>query len=93
MISQELLVRRSPGYLFAVVQLDAVFDPGGWLCARLYRTHHVACAILERIGTLPKSVILGAMCQIQGYFPFTSLLSLILLSGSRLQSLNYWAAD
>jgi hypothetical protein len=22
---------------------------------------------LERIGTLPKSLILGAMCQIQGY--------------------------
>ncbi len=41
--------------------------PGGWLCARLYRTHHLACATLERIGTLPKSVILGAMCQIQGY--------------------------
>ncbi len=41
--------------------------PGGWLCAGLYRTHHVACAVVERIGTLPKSVVLGAMCQIQGY--------------------------
>ena len=29
MIPQELLVRRSPGYLPAVGQLDAVFDPGG----------------------------------------------------------------
>ena len=29
MIPQELLVRRSPGYLPAVVQLDAVLDPGG----------------------------------------------------------------
>ena len=67
--------------------------PGGWLCARLYRTHHLACAILERIGTLPKSFILGAMCQIQGYFPFTSLLSFNLLSGLRLQLLRYWAAD
>jgi hypothetical protein len=28
-IPQGLLVRRSPGYLLAVVQLDAVFDPGG----------------------------------------------------------------
>ena len=28
-IPQELLVRRSPGYLPAVVQLDAVLDPGG----------------------------------------------------------------
>ena len=58
-----------------------------------YRTHHVACAYLKRIGTHPKFLILGAMCQIQGYFPFTSLLSLIFLSGLRLQSLRYWAAD
>jgi len=28
LIPQGLLVRRSPGYLPAVVQLDAVFDPG-----------------------------------------------------------------
>jgi len=28
-IPQELFVRRSPGYLPAVVQLDAVLDPGG----------------------------------------------------------------
>jgi len=28
LIPQELLVRRSPGYLPAVVQLDAVLDPG-----------------------------------------------------------------
>jgi hypothetical protein len=53
----------------------------------------MACAHLKRIGTHPTFVILGAMCQIQGYFPFTSLLSLIFLSGLRLQSLNYWAAD
>jgi len=53
----------------------------------------VACARLKRIGTHPKFPILGAMCQIQGYFPFTSLLSFVFLSGLRLQSLNYWAAD
>jgi hypothetical protein len=29
LIPQELLVRRSPGYLPTVVQLDAVLDPGG----------------------------------------------------------------
>ena len=93
MIPQGLLVRRSPGYLPAVVQLDAVLDPGGWLYARLYRTHHVACAHLKRIGTHPKFAILGAMGQIQGYFPFTALLSFVFLSGLRLRSLNYYAAD
>ena len=41
--------------------------PGGRLCARLCRTHRLACAQKERIGTLPSSVFLGAMCQIQGY--------------------------
>jgi len=27
----------------------------------------MACALLERIGTFPKLMVLGAMCQIQGY--------------------------
>ncbi len=36
MILPRALVRRSPGYLPAVVQLDAVFDPGGLaLCSSL----------------------------------------------------------
>jgi len=41
--------------------------PGCRLRARLYRTHRLACAHLERIGPFPKRVFLGAMCQIQGY--------------------------
>ena len=49
--------------------------PGCWLRARLYRTHHLACAILERIGTFPKSLLLGAMCQIQGYTPHLAALA------------------
>jgi len=27
----------------------------------------MACALMERIGTLPKSLVLGATCQIQSY--------------------------
>jgi hypothetical protein len=27
----------------------------------------MACALLERIGPFPNTLVLGAMCQIQGY--------------------------
>ena len=41
LIPQELLVRRLPGYLPAVVQLDAVFDPGvSALCSSLSHSPH-----------------------------------------------------
>jgi hypothetical protein len=41
LIPQGLLVRRSPGYLPAVVQLDAVFDPGvSALCSSLSHSPH-----------------------------------------------------
>ena len=92
MISQEL-VRRSPGYLFAVVQLDAVFDPGG-LAPCLSLSHSPRG--LRHIGKdrhAPKMKLFSGLCVRFRATPFTSLLSLNLPSGSRLQSLNYWAAD
>ena len=93
MTSRELLVRRSPGYLFAVVQLDAVFDPGGLaLCSSL---SHSPLG-LRHIGKdrhTPKMKLFSGLCVRFRATPFTSLLSFIPLSGSRLQSLNYWAAD
>jgi len=41
LIPQGLFVRRSPGYLPAVVQLDAVLDPGvSALCSSLSHSPH-----------------------------------------------------
>jgi len=34
-----------------------------------YRTHRMACALIERIGTTQNFIILGAMFQIQGIHP------------------------
>ena len=93
MIPQELLVRRSPGYLPAVGQLDAVFDPGGLApCSSVSHSPRG----LRHIGKdrhAPKLKLFSGLCVRFRATPFTSLLSFIFLSGSRLQSLNYWAAD
>ena len=53
LIPQELFVRRSPGYLSVVVELDAVFDPGVSAPHSSYRAHRMACASFEGIGTFP----------------------------------------
>jgi len=71
--------------------------PGCRLRARLYRTHRMACACSERIGTFPISNLLGAMCQIQGYtlhlaalayLPFRPMPSVITLLSGRLTLLR-----
>jgi hypothetical protein len=64
-ISPRALDRRSPGYLPAVVTLDAVCDPGGTVGTRLLRAFRIACTRHDGLGSLPKFTFLGAMCQIQ----------------------------
>ena len=68
MIPQELLVRRSPGYLPAVEQLDAVFDPGGLApCSSVSHSPRGLRHIGKGSARSQTEVVLGAMCQIQGY--------------------------
>jgi len=76
----------------AVMQLDAVLDPGRRLRTRLYRTAALACAApQERIGTLQYPMILGATFQIQGY-TLHLVLSLSSFPASA-SVLHYWAVD
>jgi len=67
MIPQELLDRRSPGYLPVVVQLDAVLDPGGSVSrSSIPRSPH-GLRPMRQDRQSPKIVVLGATFQIQGY--------------------------
>jgi len=43
------------------------WTPGYRLRTRLLRARRMACALLERIGIIPNSLVLGAMFQIQSY--------------------------
>ena len=87
------LVRRSPGYLPAVVQLDAVLDPGGLaLCSSVSHSPRGLRHIGKDRHALKLNLFSGLCVRFRAT-PFTSLLSFIFLSGLRLQSLNYWAAD
>jgi len=80
MIPQGLLVRRSPGYLPAVVQLDAVFDPGvSALCSslshsppglRLFREdRHVPTIQLSRGYVSDSGLHPSPRCSRLSFFP------------------------
>jgi len=93
MILPRALVRRSPGYLPAVVQLDAVLDPGGLaLCSSVSHSPR-GLRPFEKDRHAPK------IPYSRGYVSDSGLLSLHLAAlvypPSRLAPLviNYWAAD
>ena len=70
MIPQELLVRRSPGYLPAVVQLDAVLDPGGLaLCSSVSHSPR-GLRPFEKDRHAPKIRLFSGLCvRFRATFP------------------------
>ena len=84
MIPQGLLVRRSPGYLPAVGQLDAVFDPGGLALCSSVSHSPLGLRHIGKDRHAPKIWLFSGLCVRFRATPFTSLLSLIFLSGLRL---------
>ena len=90
LIPQELLARRSPGYLPVVVRLDAVLDSGVRQQTRLSVCAGSPAPNMRGSARFPKYRFLGAMYQIQGYtlhlaalatFPFVLSDSVISLPG------------
>jgi len=80
MIPQELLARRSPGYLPAVVRLDAVLDPG--VAATDSSLPSAPHGLRPTWGDRPVSqnTDFSELCVRFRATPFTSLHSLLFLS-------------